>query len=29
MDAYYLALRRAQATLDADESQLIDWITFF
>lgn len=28
-DAYYLALRRAQATLDADESQLIDWIMFF
>jgi Fic family protein len=28
-DAYYIALRRAQATLDADESQLIDWITFF
>jgi len=28
-DAYYLALRRAQATLDTDESQLIDWIIFF
>ena len=28
-DAYYLALRNAQVTLDEDESQLIDWITFF
>ena len=28
-DEYYLALRRAQATLDSDESQLMDWITFF
>jgi len=28
-DEYYLALRRAQATLDKDESQLIDWLTFF
>ncbi|MDX2438886.1 MAG: Fic family protein [Acidobacteriota bacterium] len=28
-DQYYLALRRAQATLDGDESQLIDWLTFF
>jgi Fic family protein len=28
-DEYYLALRRAQATLDGDESQLTDWITFF
>jgi Fic family protein len=28
-DQYYLALRRAQATLDRDESQLIDWISFF
>ena len=28
-DAYYMALRRAQATLDEDESQLMDWITFF
>ena len=28
-DAYYKALRRAQATLDKDESQLIDWLTFF
>lgn len=28
-DAYYLALRRAQATLDGDESQLNEWITFF
>ncbi len=26
---YYLALRRAQATLDRDESQLRDWIDFF
>ncbi len=26
---YYKALRRAQATLDTDESQLIDWLTFF
>ena len=28
-DQYYAALRRAQATLDGDESQLIDWLTFF
>jgi len=28
-DLYYTALRRAQATLDGDESQLIDWLTFF
>ncbi len=28
-DEYYRALRRAQATLGEDESQLIDWITFF
>lgn len=28
-DAYYMALRRAQATLDEDEAQLIEWITFF
>ena len=28
-DEYYMALRRAQATLDEDEAQLIDWITFF
>jgi len=28
-DEYYLALRRAQATLDRDESQLGEWITFF
>ncbi|MCJ7756435.1 MAG: Fic family protein [Thermoanaerobaculales bacterium] len=28
-DQYYLALRRAQATLDGDESQLIDWLIFF
>lgn len=28
-DEYYMALRRAQATLDEDESQLMDWITFF
>jgi Fic family protein len=28
-DEYYLALRRAQATLDEDESLLMDWITFF
>jgi len=28
-DAYYLALRRAQATLDQDEAQLGDWIVFF
>jgi len=28
-DDYYRALRRAQATLDGDESQLIDWVCFF
>ena len=28
-DQYYTALRRAQATLDGDESQLIDWLGFF
>jgi Fic family protein len=28
-DQYYAALRRAQATLDGDESKLIDWLTFF
>jgi len=28
-DEYYKALRRAQATLDKDESQLIDWLIFF
>ena len=28
-DEYYTALRRAQGTLDKDESQLIDWLTFF
>jgi len=28
-DEYYMALRRAQNTLDEDEAQLIDWITFF
>jgi len=28
-DQYYKTLRRAQATLDKDESQLIDWLTFF
>jgi Fic family protein len=28
-DDYYRALRRAQATLDTDESQLIDWLHFF
>ena len=28
-DQYYLALRRAQETLDGDESQLIDWLVFF
>jgi len=27
-DGYYLALRHAQATLDGDESQLGEWITF-
>lgn len=28
-DEYYMALRRAQATLDQDEAQLGDWIIFF
>jgi Fic family protein len=28
-DDYYRALRRAQSTLDTDESQLADWLTFF
>jgi len=28
-DDYYIALRRGQATLNGDESQLIDWISFF
>src|SRR5439155_2770082 len=28
-DEYYRTLRRAQATLDKDESQLGDWIAFF
>ena len=28
-DAYYVNLRRAQSTLDGDESQLIDWLSFF
>jgi Fic family protein len=28
-DAYYLALRRAQATLDKNETELAEWITFF
>ncbi len=28
-DEYYMALRRAQATLDQDESQLTEWLTFF
>lgn len=28
-DEYYMALRRAQATLDEDEAHLIDWITYF
>ena len=28
-DDYYVSLRRAQATLDKDESHLMDWITFF
>ena len=26
---YYLALRRAQATMDGDESLLIDWVSYF
>ena len=28
-DQYYVALRRAQATLDGDGSQTIDWLDFF
>lgn len=28
-DEYYPALRRAQSTLDGDESQLMDWMVFF
>lgn len=28
-DEYYRSLRRAQATQDADESQLGEWLTFF
>ena len=28
-DQYYVALRRAQSTLAGDESQLIEWLTFF
>ena len=28
-DAYYLALRHAQSTLDKDESRLPEWISFF
>jgi len=28
-DEYYRALRRAQATLDGDESQLHEWVAFF
>jgi Fic family protein len=28
-DEYYRALRRAQSTLDKDESRLIEWVTFF
>jgi len=28
-DGYYRALRRAQATMDEDESQLSDWVSFF
>ncbi len=28
-DDYYIALRKGQTTLYGDESQLIDWITFF
>ncbi len=28
-DQYYAALRRAQSTIDTDESQLIDWLQFF
>ncbi len=28
-EEYYVTLRRAQATLDGDESRLIDWLTYF
>jgi Fic family protein len=28
-DEYYTTLRRAQATLDGDESGLVDWLAFF
>lgn len=28
-DEYYRTLRRAQATMDTDESQIIDWVLFF
>ena len=28
-DEYYVALRRAQTTLDGDQSHLIDWLTYF
>ena len=28
-DEYYRTLRRAQATLDGDETQLSDWVLFF
>ncbi|MBX7115033.1 MAG: Fic family protein [Myxococcaceae bacterium] len=28
-DDYYRSLRRAQATLDRDESQLVEWLLFF
>lgn len=28
-DGYYLSLRRAQSTIDADESQLHEWMEFF
>jgi len=28
-DGYYLSLRRGQSTLDADESQLHEWVEFF
>jgi Fic family protein len=28
-EEYYIALRRAQSTIDTDESQLIDWLEYF
>jgi len=28
-EQYYVALRRAQSTIDTDESQLIDWLEYF